>query len=342
MMCLLIPLLIFELMLPGSAHAQAGDRGGGDEIAAEVFHLTREVAKKIQTWVQDHTLQLSPEQVSKILAIVDLKDDNKDTVKTKTALLEVIRFEHVYKHPESPEPDETTLINIYNHSPPRIEVGSVRWEQLKGKPIEKEMMVLHELLGAAGIIKANQRIDDQFKISYELKLKNLSQWMQFKEELKFKIFPISLLTKRAIEPDLSHFKTEADLLENLPQYKKLQHPEMYIKGSKKKVEDFRLQQYNEIREWVHISSAPLAANTNRHNHQNDIDLLQQANQLDQWLTQWPTEWSNWALTIVQPYLKSTVQIRETIKTNFKKTFYFVPFSVNINLILFSIAVLKNF
>lgn len=220
---------------PSRAQGNGGDRGGGGEYAAEVLNIARGIAKKLRIWVKDGTLKtsqkqpaLSESQIRDIEKIVDL--DSKD----RSNLLEVYSYQRVYRYPEflpdTAKASEVTLANIYKKKPtdhPRIEVGELRWDALKGKALEKELLTLHELLGAAGILKKGERIDAAFLVSYEFKLKNLKDWENYKEELKIKAFSILSEETRLAKPPTVALKCAFDNAKNMPQYKKVMNPAKY-------------------------------------------------------------------------------------------------------------------
>jgi len=240
--------LLLLLMLTPPAFAQNGDdRGGGDPSGAEVYSIARGVSAKLEAWVNDGTIKLSQEQVKKIKDLTRCAFSEKPTT-----CLFVNPLDRVYRYPEkapSPEAEEETLINIAKHQPPEIDVGIVRWKLLEGDPLTKEMMVLHELIGAAGIIQNGERLDEQFYISYQLKNKNLEAWAKYKDQFNGAILKIYNFNMGALHLDVSHMATFAETFELTDTYKKIMHPENYIKG-KKKIHDYQIDAYNEFVEMV--------------------------------------------------------------------------------------------
>lgn len=298
-MSILYRSIIISLALSFNVYASSGgnggSRGGGDTYSAEVFSIARGIAKKIRVWTDSGILKLADDQIRKVEAIVDLSPT------PSRSLLEVYSFDRVYKHPErlpSRAADETALINIYAHTPPRIEVGRILWDGLKGHGIEKEMIVLHELLGAAGLLKNGRRIDDQFKISYELKLRSLEDWETFRDEVRTNAMTIFSLSKLQIHRDRSSFEMLGEQARFLPQLRKVMRPEVFVKGLKKQKE-LQLEAAREIFIWITKNAEFLTRRS---------DLLTQeiSDRVNKTYSDYPypEAWSAWAQGVLRQYLKS--------------------------------------
>ena len=244
---------LIALFIGSAAYAQNGtDRGGGDPIAAEVFSVARGVAKKLSVWSKDGTIQLTDEQVKKVQDLVNCPYSEKVTL---NACLWVVSAEKVYRFPEkAPSLDaiEVTMVNITKHTPPMIEVSRSLWPALEGKPLDKEMMVLHELIGASGITNNGIRIDDQFFKSYELKNKTLEAWAQYKDRFSNALLKLYNINMGALHLDVTHLKTFAETLEitSPDMFQKIAHPENYEKRKKDQDEVQRLA-YNQYSELVY-------------------------------------------------------------------------------------------
>ena len=305
-------LLLFAMMAP-SAFAQNGtDRGGGDPVAAEVFSIARGVAKKITAWGPDGTKEISAEQIKKVQDLVNCAYAEKET----TCLL-VVSSERVYRFPEKlPSVDaiEVTLINVANHKPPMIEVGRIRWKELDGDPLTKEMMVLHELFGAAGILANGTRIDDQFYLSYELKNKTLESWAKYKEHFTNTLLKLYDLNKGTLHLDVSHLATFGATIELTDTYKKIIHPE-YFEKKKKKQEDLQRDSYNQLVDMVQQSCRNTFSNTSfiGKNMQAAADYYKdEGNKVIQAysaeIKNSDPAWSNWSIGILNEYIAEYMKI----------------------------------
>jgi len=244
-----LPSILFTLLISSvPAFAQNGnDRGGGDPVAAEVFSVARGVAKKLSLWSKDGTIQLTSDQVKKIQDLVNCPYSEKPTL---DSCLWVVSAEKVYRFPEkAPSLDaiEVFLVNMAKHTPPMIEVSRTLWPTLEGKPLDKEMMVLHELIGASGITNNGIRIDDQFFKSYELKNKTLEAWAQYKERFSIELFKLYYINMGALHLDVTHLKTFAETLElSSPEmFQKIAHPENYA-SKKKERENIQEHAYDQF------------------------------------------------------------------------------------------------
>jgi len=290
--------LLLSLNVYASSGGNGGSRGGGDSYSAEVFSIARGIAKKLRAWTDSGILKLTDDQVRKVEAIVDLSPN------PSRSLLEVYSFERVYKHPEllpSRAADETTLINVYAQTPPRIEVGRFRWDGLKGRGIEKEMLVLHELLGAAGLLKNGRRIDDQFKLSYELKLKTLEKWENFREATRMNAMILFSLSKLQLNRDRSAFKQLAEQLRSLPQYDKAMHPQHYTKG-KRRMERLQDEAVSEIFLWMGGSIGALSSSRFVFSEKVSDLVFQRIGELSTSSKQYPLDWSILVNKILTKYL----------------------------------------
>ena len=291
-----------------NAQGNAGDRGGGDPYAAEIYHLSTGIGKKLRTWTTAGILKLTENQLANIEKLVGLNRLSR----VQRGTLTVYSFDHVYRYPEllpSPEADEVTLVNVYRHHPPRIEVGRVRWDALKGENIEKEMMVLHELIGAAGILKHGRRLDDHFFISYELKLKSQREWIDFKEQLKSDLIAIHSFNNHELSFTSSEkFKFFGQAIESSPDYDLVLNP-----PSQKE----RMESYHRVQNWVKKSfKGFLGEEADPLTSADQAKLQSFADDLSKLaLLSHPT-WNSWAQTIYDSYSRKfgLLKIRHFFQT----------------------------
>lgn len=297
--------LFISLTLSFSAYAgnetNGGSRGGGDVYSAEVFSIARGIGKKLRAWTASGILELTDAQLAQVEAIVDLSP----TPNPSAPLLEVYSFDRVYKHPEllpSRAADETALINIYDHKPPRIEVGRILWDGLRGRGIEKEMIILHELLGAAGILKNGRRVDDQFEISYGLKLRSFADWEEFRDEARTTIMILFSVSKIQMKRDRGVFVQAAEQIRKLPQYDRVMNLAGYGKKGKRKIRKLLYQDGLETSIWINSSISLLNSSGNLLSERITSLQYQRIEDWNKISKRYPDAWSSWANEILNRYV----------------------------------------
>jgi hypothetical protein len=165
---------LLALLLAGiSAFAQnSGERHGGDLYAGEFQEIERSVLGKLESWSQSGALAITPDEIAKIKSVV--------------AIHEVISKPHACLKTEKPNgecarpEDERDIVNQPYSKPPVVIIGRLRWDSYADRPVDKEILVLHEMIEVS--LTQNSRLirDRTFEQSYQVKLKNELAWKAFK------------------------------------------------------------------------------------------------------------------------------------------------------------------
>ena len=174
--------LLFGTAVPVLAQNGA-DRGGGDTYAAEFNSVRRQVMSNLDTWIDNGTLTLSAESLAQLRR------------------LEPSVYVFSQDRVTLDETHEVDAVNLPGNNPPLIILGRQRWEAKSGMPIERELLVLHELLSVVGIQ------DRYFEVSYGVKLRTAASWEEHRAHVLDELKHLNELALRMFSLDLSNLET---------------------------------------------------------------------------------------------------------------------------------------
>jgi hypothetical protein len=163
----------FAMALPCHAHGNGGVRGGGDIYAAEFQEVERGILLKIDAWQSSKVLNISTDDLARVKAIQKIHD----VTSQPHACLEL----RVDAQGNCVVPtDERDVVNDPLSNPPRVIIGRNHWDGYKSRPLDKETLVLHEMLEVALTKSAQLFVDKTFETSYATKLSTLKAWETFR------------------------------------------------------------------------------------------------------------------------------------------------------------------
>ena len=296
-----IAILLLLALLPAapSAHAGAGngtERGGGDTVVAEFRNIQTEVLLKIDSWRKSGILTITDQERERLFRTVDTPDPKKFLVLSKEHTCRKVDPDgnclKIYDSQGNYIDTEVDASNDPDGTPPNIIVGRVRWAA-KTDPLEKETLVLHELLSVSKIE------DQQFEKSYSLKLTTMAGWQNFKSQHYAYIHKLYELGQEEFILDLTNFDTFIKTAMDTVDYQKC----MDAKGTKRSAKKIQLE-YCEpfVTLLLKAENDYLVVNSNKHYKEVEDQENALIAEYNRWMSGLPAAWAQWSYKETKQYL----------------------------------------
>lgn len=270
----------------GAGHAGNGngiDRGGGDVYVAEFREFQRTILENIKAWCKSGVLRLDEQQQTKLREV--------------SAKVLVLSEDHVYLNEAADgvaPSDEVDAVNIPSASPPKIILGRVRWDAMKDRPLDKELLVLHELLSVSLIH------DRAFEESYSLKATTLYQWQVFQNQHRQYLGRLDLLGQKMLSTDfLTQMNTFIQTAMGTRDFQECRNASGSGRRAKKLQRRYCVPLVSLL---LQSNEKFLKGNMQKHYDETRAAMNQVLAEYGHWVKSQRPEWANWAIQMTNEYV----------------------------------------